>query len=283
MNMDERRRHRWGLLGRMVARRRQALGWTQEELANRAGVHVRSVVSLESGVDRTRRPPTADKIVYAVGFPRDLIDGLVYGDGPGGISIPEASELPTSSPPTPRPSFSYPSAGGIFEKDFQELESLYGKAAEYALRARSMGVSSTAVLDFERSAASLFRSANKILSERYHRFLEISQKANEKPLPEPARSPEEIEIVRQMVELANREKADQATAEAALHDAMRNIGTAESVTDGDLVSVRAAAAKMSDIWPPDELQSDEWKELLRRYRHAFAKRLETEKSDEGER
>lgn len=58
----------WKALAETVLTSRQALGWTQETLADRAATNVRTVVLLESGEPRTRLPVTLGRIESALGW-----------------------------------------------------------------------------------------------------------------------------------------------------------------------------------------------------------------------
>ena len=51
---------------------RQALGWTQNELANKAGVSARTIHAIEKG--RPCRQATKRSILHALGVPWDLRD-----------------------------------------------------------------------------------------------------------------------------------------------------------------------------------------------------------------
>jgi transcriptional regulator with XRE-family HTH domain len=59
---------------------RQALGWTQSELADRAGVAARTVHAVEKG--RPCRQETKRRILVALGVPWDLRNDYFVGARP---------------------------------------------------------------------------------------------------------------------------------------------------------------------------------------------------------
>jgi transcriptional regulator with XRE-family HTH domain len=61
-----------GVLGVLVRRHRLAAPLTQQELADAAGIHLKSVQAIEAGASRPR-PSTIRKLAAALGVPaRDL-------------------------------------------------------------------------------------------------------------------------------------------------------------------------------------------------------------------
>ncbi len=56
---------------------RQALGWTQNDLADRAGISARTIHAIEKG--RSCRQATKRKILHTLGVPWDLRDEYFPG------------------------------------------------------------------------------------------------------------------------------------------------------------------------------------------------------------
>lgn len=60
----------WKVLARDVIERRRQMGIrTQQALADRAGVHLNTVVRIESGAPASRRAPSWPRIEHALGWP----------------------------------------------------------------------------------------------------------------------------------------------------------------------------------------------------------------------
>lgn len=75
----------WARLGQALASARRALGLTQEELAERAGVGLGSVKSAEAGtVPKARMPYTIPAIARALGWPDGAVDAVLDGGAPPG-------------------------------------------------------------------------------------------------------------------------------------------------------------------------------------------------------
>lgn len=70
-----------------LRRLRRLKGWTQQELADAAGVHVDTIHDLESGAAREPRPGTMRRIATALGVPIRQVD--------------EFAEEPPPQPPAP--------------------------------------------------------------------------------------------------------------------------------------------------------------------------------------
>ena len=66
-----------GLPGRWLRQRREAAGLSQEELANRSGLSVRTVSSLERGSTRTPHPRTIRLFGEILGLPAEACDELI--------------------------------------------------------------------------------------------------------------------------------------------------------------------------------------------------------------
>jgi tetratricopeptide (TPR) repeat protein/transcriptional regulator with XRE-family HTH domain len=66
-----------GLPGRWLRQRREAAGLSQEELANRSGLSVRTVSSLERGIIRTPHPRTIRLLGETLGLPAKACDELI--------------------------------------------------------------------------------------------------------------------------------------------------------------------------------------------------------------
>jgi transcriptional regulator with XRE-family HTH domain len=91
-------------LAELLKRLRQAARLTQEELAEAAGISVRSVSDLERGINRTTRKETARLLCEALdlsGSARELFEAVARGrPGPNGPDVDQpAGQLPV--PPTP--------------------------------------------------------------------------------------------------------------------------------------------------------------------------------------
>ena len=81
-------------VGRAVAARRGELGLTQQDLADAAGVDLKTVYNLESG---TRWPiaKTRAAITAALGWPPDALGAIAVGEESGGtVSVPPARTAP---------------------------------------------------------------------------------------------------------------------------------------------------------------------------------------------
>lgn len=85
----------WPAIGRAVYDRRIELGMTrQQDLADRAGVHLNTVSRIERGTPSTRRNPTWPKIEEALRWPSGHIARLADSDGTADTKpfmIPEAA------------------------------------------------------------------------------------------------------------------------------------------------------------------------------------------------
>lgn len=59
----------WMALARDVIARRNQMHMTQQELADRAGVHLNTIVRIEAGVPSSRRAPSWPRIEHGLGWP----------------------------------------------------------------------------------------------------------------------------------------------------------------------------------------------------------------------
>jgi transcriptional regulator with XRE-family HTH domain len=70
----------WTAVGEEVARLREELGMTQEELSAAATVSISVIGEIERGTIRTRRAPgTLERLSTALRRPSAHLDGLLYG------------------------------------------------------------------------------------------------------------------------------------------------------------------------------------------------------------
>jgi len=68
-------------VGRLIRKHRNSKGWSQEELADRAGLHRTFISSIERGV-RNPTVTSLHRIASAMGLTvSDLMDGLRIGRG----------------------------------------------------------------------------------------------------------------------------------------------------------------------------------------------------------
>jgi len=90
-------------VGRAVAARRGELGLTRQELADEAGVDLKTIYNLESG---TRWPiaRTRASVAAALGWTADALDGIAAGYGtPSGLPAARPVPLHTPQPAAPPP------------------------------------------------------------------------------------------------------------------------------------------------------------------------------------
>ncbi|WP_405769357.1 helix-turn-helix domain-containing protein [Actinacidiphila glaucinigra] len=84
----------WARLGQIIRDARASRGWTQEELAGRAGVSSRSIQETEYGRAPLRRmPPTLGRISKALEWPSGTIEAVLDGGVPPGWAEPEERPL----------------------------------------------------------------------------------------------------------------------------------------------------------------------------------------------
>ncbi|MGW0033642.1 helix-turn-helix domain-containing protein [Streptomyces sp. NPDC003314] len=75
----------WARLGQALANTRQARGLRQEDVAELAGVSLKSVQSAEAGVvPKARMPYTVPAIARALGWPDGTVDTVLDGGAPPG-------------------------------------------------------------------------------------------------------------------------------------------------------------------------------------------------------
>ncbi|MFU0241703.1 helix-turn-helix domain-containing protein [Streptomyces scabiei] len=75
----------WRRLGRALREARERRGWSQEELATKAGVSKGAVQGAEAGrVPKTRMPQTLSPIARALGWPAGSIEMVLGGGEPPG-------------------------------------------------------------------------------------------------------------------------------------------------------------------------------------------------------
>lgn len=90
--------------GAVLKRYRLRAGWTQEALAERAGISARAVSDLERGLYRAPQPDTLGRLVGALGLTADERRGLESVAQPAPRRSPASSGARTSSPPCGRSS-----------------------------------------------------------------------------------------------------------------------------------------------------------------------------------
>jgi tetratricopeptide (TPR) repeat protein/transcriptional regulator with XRE-family HTH domain len=86
-----------GSPGRWLRRRREGAGLTQEELANRSGLSVRTVSGLERGSIRTPHPRTIRLLGETLGLPATACDELIAAYRAGSRGGPVAEPAPPTS------------------------------------------------------------------------------------------------------------------------------------------------------------------------------------------
>ncbi|MDF2708137.1 MAG: hypothetical protein K0R62_3789 [Nonomuraea muscovyensis] len=75
----------WARLGQALANTRQAQKLRQEDVADKAGVSLKSVQSAEGGaVPKARMPYTVPAIARAIGWPDGAVDIVLDGGAPPG-------------------------------------------------------------------------------------------------------------------------------------------------------------------------------------------------------
>jgi len=75
----------WARLGQALANARKALGLTQRELADQAGVSFNSVQNAEAGQPpKARMPQSLYPIAKALGWPDGTVDAVLEGGAPPG-------------------------------------------------------------------------------------------------------------------------------------------------------------------------------------------------------
>ncbi|MER6635883.1 helix-turn-helix transcriptional regulator [Streptomyces microflavus] len=98
----------WTRLSAAIRTARKARGWTQHQLAEKAGIGFSTVQRLEGGAPFTRRPPSLDRIERALGWQLGSADAVLAGGDPeptgsvdaaapreaGDIGAPPAKRLP---------------------------------------------------------------------------------------------------------------------------------------------------------------------------------------------
>ncbi|MEO3851723.1 helix-turn-helix transcriptional regulator [Streptomyces sp. B8F3] len=72
----------WRRLSETVRAHRTRKNWSQQELARRAGVSTKSVVTIESGKAPTRMPPTLPRIAETLGWADGSIEAVLDGGDP---------------------------------------------------------------------------------------------------------------------------------------------------------------------------------------------------------
>ena len=89
------------MFGDLVRAHRRRLGMTQEELADRAGVSVRSVGKWESGRIGAPRPPTVRLLAAAFGLAGADREHFFQSVDEGTPGAPAAEVAPAQLPPAP--------------------------------------------------------------------------------------------------------------------------------------------------------------------------------------
>lgn len=72
----------WTRLSAAIRTARKARGWTQHQLAEKAGIGFSTVQRLEGGAPFTRRPPSLDRIERALGWQLGSADAVLAGGDP---------------------------------------------------------------------------------------------------------------------------------------------------------------------------------------------------------
>ncbi|MGK4583453.1 helix-turn-helix domain-containing protein [Kitasatospora sp. HPMI-4] len=91
MSMD------WVRLGVAIRDARDAIGWTQQELANRSQVSVATIRQLEGGKQRTRHSLAADRVGSALGWTPESVKAVLDGGKPTTGAAAEAPAEPGAS------------------------------------------------------------------------------------------------------------------------------------------------------------------------------------------
>lgn len=81
----------WSALGRNIREHRTALGLTQTQLAEAAGVAVSTVQNFEAGRESKRVPPSLTKIERALGWATGSSSDILNG-GPGPVRVSSNGE-----------------------------------------------------------------------------------------------------------------------------------------------------------------------------------------------
>ncbi len=127
----------WRRLSELIRSQRGRLGWTQAELAQRAGVSTKSVATAESGNPPTRTPPTLNRVARALGWADGSIDAVLAGGEP--ITV-------TASGPAPAPS------------QGRAISALRG-AMEFSWVCAEMGADAATLAQFDAAAEALLSAA----------------------------------------------------------------------------------------------------------------------------
>lgn len=137
MNRDP---NAWLRLGKLIRGHRVRGGWTQAELAQRARVSTKSVVTAESGAMPTRMPPTLHRIADALGWPNHGVHAVLDGKDPDELL----------APPTPEPTTGHTSGRAV--------AALRG-AVEFSRVCAEMGADPAVIAQFDAAAEALLSSA----------------------------------------------------------------------------------------------------------------------------
>jgi transcriptional regulator with XRE-family HTH domain len=101
----------WKRVGDAVKDRRLALGWTQQEAADRSGVSLATWRLIELGGRERYQDLTLRGLVRGLGWPLDAVDRIRAGGdppGPGEVTEPPPNPLSQPSPgPPKRRAFDY--------------------------------------------------------------------------------------------------------------------------------------------------------------------------------
>jgi transcriptional regulator with XRE-family HTH domain len=90
-------------LGALLRDHRKALGWTQAELAERAGISERSVSDLERGLSRRPHPDTLQRLAEALALTPDQAEALVSAARRWPSERPMPAQTPSPSAALPVP------------------------------------------------------------------------------------------------------------------------------------------------------------------------------------
>ncbi|MGW0663973.1 helix-turn-helix domain-containing protein [Streptodolium elevatio] len=145
----------WAFLGACVRRDRRARRWTQEELAERAGLALRTIGKYERGEGPTGDavPSGCFAVGRALGWRRGTVEEYLFGPEPGTVGTGPADTDSTAADSTPT---GMSEARGI---GAEELVAAYRGVQDFMVLAVELGAPAPSVRRFSDAAGDLLEAA----------------------------------------------------------------------------------------------------------------------------
>jgi transcriptional regulator with XRE-family HTH domain len=130
----------WRRLSRKIRTHRVRNGWSQAELARRAGTSTKSALTAESGKPPTRMPPSLERIADALGWAEGSINAILEGGEP----------VTAASQSTHQPGTAYTTEHAV---------AAFRMTTRFSLICAELGADPAAVAQFDAAAEALMSSA----------------------------------------------------------------------------------------------------------------------------